>query len=433
MVYSIWLMRPNGTLSQAAASVDRRLTLQDEITTAYWFIHNPRRSDWVDRQIARAAATIQRIDPTKIHPRYFPKSSLIAAGILLLFVFLNLSPGLGGRNWFALQAAPAYTLSGAERNPFERASGLLGGTEEGEKLQAVMQDLQAGKISAAEAVQQLTEIQAALKEERLDLEGIAAGLTEIGKSLEESGLFERVGETITDMKLSEAADELIASSKALDGNSVPRLDELQESLDKASKTSIPELKRLAGNLKEAASRLVQHSTESVKVGLGKAAQELQLLGSLIHNQQATDEASQQLQKLISAIEQRPYAEGGLGNAHREGIGFNTAPAEDTPSSDVPAGNESFGVQASGAAVPNPPRVGPPTSLRVELQREQLRGRREQQLQETEPSRKEISTTKYEKIESSFRPIPKDVMNRDEIPSRYRPLIRDYFQAIEPSK
>src|SRR5262245_45692750 len=53
--YSIWLLCRKGTLSQAAASVDKKLKLQDELTTAYWFISNPRRSDWIDLQITRAA------------------------------------------------------------------------------------------------------------------------------------------------------------------------------------------------------------------------------------------------------------------------------------------------------------------------------------------------------------------------------------------
>src|SRR5438094_957105 len=45
----------SGTLHEAAASIDERAGLHDEIRTAVWFIDNPRPSEWVARQIERAA------------------------------------------------------------------------------------------------------------------------------------------------------------------------------------------------------------------------------------------------------------------------------------------------------------------------------------------------------------------------------------------
>jgi len=431
--YSIWMLCRKGTLSEAAASVDKKLKLQDELTTAYWFIRNPTRSDWVDLQIERAAAKVGKIDSAKLYPHFLPGNLLFAGGTLLVFVVLNLSPFSPNRNWLVLHAAPAYPLSQEQQNLLARATDLLKGTEQGERLQTIMQKLQAGEISAPQAVHELSEIQSELQTDRINVDRITAGLRDIGRNLQGAELFQSATGKLAEMKLSEAAENLIASSEALGKISGRHLSEAQESLDKASQNSTLELNQLTAALKQTESSLVQHSLESTKVGLSKAAQELQLLGSLVHNQHINDEASEQLQNLMETMQERPYAEGGLGNAQREGIGQNTNPPEGQPPADMPPGNEPLGTQPSGKFAPNPPRVGPSTSLRVQLQKELVEGQRDGELKETEPSRQEKSNIEFKKSESGFRPMPKDVMSRDRIPWSYRSLIKDYFREMESSQ
>src|SRR5262245_21069450 len=53
-VYMINRFLRRGTLDQAAISIDHHAGLHDEIKTAFWFISNPRSSDWVEQQIQRA-------------------------------------------------------------------------------------------------------------------------------------------------------------------------------------------------------------------------------------------------------------------------------------------------------------------------------------------------------------------------------------------
>jgi len=296
-----------------------------------------------------------------------------------------------------------------------------------------MQKVQAGEISVPQALQQLSEIQSELQNNRLNVERITAGLTDIARNLQGAELFQNTASKLFEMNLSEAAENLIASSETLGKISGRQLNDAQESLEKASQNSTPELNRLTAALKETESSLVQHSLESIKVGVSKAAQELQLLGSLVHNQHVNDEASEQLRNLIETMQERPYAEGGLGNAQREGIGQNTNPSEDQASPDAPAGNEPFGIRPSGSFAPNPPRIGPSTTLRVQLQQELVEGQRDEELKETEPSRRESSNIEFKKIESGIRPVPKDVMGGDRIPWSYRPLIKDYFREMESSQ
>src|ERR1700757_1655283 len=70
--YVVWQGLRRGTLSQAAASIDRIAGLHDEIKTAFWFLTNPRRSEWVDVQIHRAASRAQGINIDTFFPRPVP-------------------------------------------------------------------------------------------------------------------------------------------------------------------------------------------------------------------------------------------------------------------------------------------------------------------------------------------------------------------------
>ena len=60
--FAIWRIRQKGTLVDAAEVIDRKAGLQDEIKTAFWFINNPRSSDWVSRQIQRAARSAREAE-----------------------------------------------------------------------------------------------------------------------------------------------------------------------------------------------------------------------------------------------------------------------------------------------------------------------------------------------------------------------------------
>src|SRR5438093_721227 len=60
--YVVWRSLYRATLRQAAAVIDRAAGLNDEIKTAFWFIHNPRPSEWVDFQIHRASISAKRMN-----------------------------------------------------------------------------------------------------------------------------------------------------------------------------------------------------------------------------------------------------------------------------------------------------------------------------------------------------------------------------------
>ena len=62
VLWLVWRTRGLGApLQQIAASVDDRSRGNDQLKTAYWFIRNPKESEWVELQIRRAAASARSI------------------------------------------------------------------------------------------------------------------------------------------------------------------------------------------------------------------------------------------------------------------------------------------------------------------------------------------------------------------------------------
>src|SRR5579871_6224326 len=79
--YAGWRVMQKGTLNEAAVSIDAKAGMHDELKTAYWFVRNPRPSEWVDAQVHRAARTAQSISIDRLYPRRIPKTSYIAAAM----------------------------------------------------------------------------------------------------------------------------------------------------------------------------------------------------------------------------------------------------------------------------------------------------------------------------------------------------------------
>src|SRR5215813_11799059 len=73
-----WRLSKKGTLEHAAGSADKEAGLHDGLKSAFWFINNPRQSEWVDAHIRRAARDVQRLRRDVLYPRQIPKTSYIA-------------------------------------------------------------------------------------------------------------------------------------------------------------------------------------------------------------------------------------------------------------------------------------------------------------------------------------------------------------------
>ena len=101
---------------------------------------------------------------------------------------------------------------------------------------------------------------------------------------------------------------------------------------------------------------------------------------------------------------------------------------------LPGGAEGTGLMPGGKGGADAPREGAATSLEVQLQQEKVAGMQdggEKPENIEEISKQERSRLDYRNIKSDLSPAQKDLLNQDRIPWEYRPLIKDYFQAIRP--
>src|SRR5215207_2600720 len=118
-------LRGKSPLNQVAGNIDKKAQLNDQLKTAYWFIQNPRNSQWVEAQIRHTASAAGKLRLDSLFPRRFPRASLLAAGLLFVFGALNFVPLSLNYNWFALQAAPPFRLSEEARKSLQNALKLL--------------------------------------------------------------------------------------------------------------------------------------------------------------------------------------------------------------------------------------------------------------------------------------------------------------------
>jgi hypothetical protein len=106
-----------------------------------------------------------------------------------------------------------------------------------------------------------------------------------------------------------------------------------------------------------------------------------------------------------------------------------------PGAPMPGNSEGNGLMPSGKGGGDAPREGAPTHLDVKLQQERVKGVEDEGREENieEVSKQERSRLDYRNVKSELSPAQKDLLNQDRIPWEYRPLIKNYFQAIRPAE
>ena len=460
LAYSAWRLTQKGTLAQSAAALDSKAALNDELKTAYWFINNPRPSEWVDAQIQKAAARAQRLDVSRLYPRSMPRTAYLAVAMFILTIGLNFVPLPWNNNWLVLQAAPVYALSDQERALLEQTMELLEKAQQLEqtdvidRLQEIVQQLQSGDISPSDAAQQLDDIASLLGDNAVDLSQMYAGLSEIAKEFEKSDQLKDAASALENKNLAKAGEELRELAEKLASLPTDTQKDVEKRLQEASEKEAPGLDDLTKNLEEAAKNLQEKNEQGAGQALQKAAGDLQKLGQQIDRMKAMQQAGQSLKGLSQAMmqrlqsEQQQQGEKGEGGEQADGDASNQQmpggekgqPGEGTVPGSAPApgsgSGEGGGLEPSVPMGVSSQEEGPPTSLDVQLEKETLTGQHDQggkpdELEEA--SKQERSKLDYRNVESDLTPAQKDLLNQDRIPWEYRPLIKNYFQAIKPPK
>lgn len=464
--YVVWRGLRKTTESQAAVSIDRAADLKDEIKTAVWFIHNPRPSEWVDAQIHRAANRTRTIDVNRLYPRYVPKTLYLAAAFVIFFIGLNFVPLPLNHNWLRLQAAPAFALTPQQAEMLKQTEALLQKANElkksevVQKLEEITQDLQQGKMDAEQVLEKLNALKDQLSEGNLDAASMREGLQEMAKSLDQAEQLEAAAESMKGQDLNKAADELRKAADKLGATDPQSRSKMQKSLEQASENPRAGLDDLAERLKEAAEDLQKNDQKDAQLALDEAGQELDQIEEKLQNQDLKNLASEQIQNLQQSLRQSQQAgkqqarakngqdqkvqsrqkpgEAEQGEGDQEGSELDNDPtAEQAQKSGQAAGNNNgSGLYPSGAPGGDAPREGPPTTLNVQLQKQEIegvhdkdKGVKDDDLDEV--SKQERSKLDYRNVKSDLSPAQKDLLNQDRIPWEYRSLIKNYFQAIRP--
>jgi hypothetical protein len=485
VVWIVGRLRRKDSLSKVAGKIDSKERLNDQLKTAYWFIQNPRDSDWVDAQIHHTARAAGKLRIDQIFPRKFPRASYLAGGLLFLLFALNFVPLSLNYNWFALQAAPPFRLSEAERKSLENALKLLEkakaaeNSQIAEKIEEVIQNLEQGNITVEEATKQLEELQQQLEAGDLDSENVTNGLAQMAAILRQAKAFQQAAQQMARGDLGEAANQIQALNERLDSLSA-EFREMADKLLQASERPRSGLQDLAKSFEMTSAALGRGDRAASHSCLDRISRELQSLAEQLKEQALASEAGDELGDLIDALQEGDDAKeskvassqsgksgdkagqpsGGQGEAdEKQGETEPGDPSENLQQGEAGEGGEQQagegqpgdkpgdtsenmpngkGGNSFGGSTKSAPLEGDATSLEVQLQKEALK--LEAEGGGTEPNKdveaageRERSKLDYRNAPSDLTPAQKDLLSQDRIPWESRQLIKNYFQAVKPTQ
>jgi hypothetical protein len=327
LVWLVWRTRGLGeSLQKVAASLDSRSSGHDQIKTAYWFIRNPKESDWVDVQIQRAAASARSMAVNSLYPRQLPRASYMAIGLILLLGLLNFAPLPWNKNWLLGEGAPAFTLDDADKAALQHALELLKKAEElqktdlAEKLAQIIRALQEGGMSKDQLSKSLSDLQNAIAERNLDAGQITDGLERIAKALDPSQLTKPTAKEIFKLDLNKAADEVRTLEKNLPSQTEPKLNEMAERFQEASDVAGQGLEQLSQHLANTAAAMKRRDTAAGQQGLRQVATELERLQRVLESQRLQAEAGGELSGVSDSVGGTPGEIGGGESTPGQGEG-----------------------------------------------------------------------------------------------------------------
>jgi hypothetical protein len=483
IVWIVLRLRGKSPLNQVAGSVDRKARLNDQLKTAYWFIQNPRESQWVDAQIRHTADATGKLRLDMLFPRRFPRASYLVGGLLFSMVLLNFIPLSLNYNWLAGHAAPPFRLSDDERKSLQNALKLLEKAKAAEnaliaeKIQSVIEDLEQGKISQEEALKQLEALQQELEEGELDAENMANGISQMAAILRQSRALQPTAQQMAKGALDEASTQMQVLNARLEGVSQADLHEMAEKLQLASERPRSGLQDLARAFETTSSALLRGDRAAGHSGLDRIARELKSLADQLADQELRSKAGDEIGDLVDALQDSDAQEGagessengkpngqskagqpsageagekaeqqtgeaGEQSGEGETIEGGEQNGEGGEAGQNPGGTsedaaDGKGGNSFGGSTKSAPLEGEATALEVVLQKEALKievgdGGQEPTQDVEAAGERERSKLDYRNAPSNLTPAQKDLLNQDRIPWESRQLIKNYFQAVKPA-
>jgi len=468
VAFLVWSQIGARQLGQAAAVADSRGDLHDEIKSAYWFMRQKFRTSWTEMQVERATETARGLRANKLVPTVVPQrlwSALALGAILVALSFVPSGPPL-----LAFTGTPLDSdrLTSDQEEQLEEIRALVEQAEElenavpeddrlsseaQERIEEAMRRLAADELSMEELMRELREAQNALEEGNLDMAAMQEALEELARDLAGSEELADLAEAMQNQNLAEAADlmrQLAENMQNMDGQ---QMQEMADQLQQAAQGDQQSMQELMDALQEAAEAMSDEQMADAQQAMQDAAEAMESMSQRMDAQQMMNDASQQMQAMQQSMSQQQLAQQMQQMMESEQSGGESQEgAMAMPSDEVqksaasgetgdPADQQGgpAGHATSEAIEGAEMQLGQATTLEVQLEMEVL-DEQEAPLEPEEPpdpedifqeaSRQETSIVEYRNVRPSSY-AEGSALSVEQIPWRYRNLVKRYFLAIRP--
>ena len=457
LVFLLWSQLGARQLERAAGVADMRAGLNDEIKSAYWFMGQDDSSPWIDLLVGRAAGTARRLDPRRLVPVTIPKRFGIALALFGLLQILALVPSNGPLLTFAV-ASDSVRFEQALDQYADEIRDLIDG--EGDELldeealsllELALEELEADDTSFEELLRDLREAQDVLDEGNLEMTATRDALDELMEEFSGSNELADFVEELRNQSLGDAAEDLRNLADQLVDLDAVDLADLAELLQEAAQMDQPVIEELLEALEEAAAALSEDRLPDAQEALNDAADAIDQITDRQARQEASNEAAERAERLQQAMSQQAMssegqtqmAQGQSGEAQQaDGSMATPSSAINRSEGSQPPGTESG---PAGNATGDPSddarlELGASTTLEAQLALEVIDGTTPDFAEEEaldpkdlfqEASRRQTSIVQYQDVRPPSRYAEGSALNAEQIPWRYRSLVKRYFLAIRP--
>lgn len=210
--YLAWRISRKVSLDQAAAHADSGAALHDELKSAWWFLSHDEESPFIEAQVARAAATADRLDARRLVPGRPPRSLYAAMGLGLVLALVT---------WLGPQLSPFWDANAAVSPTAAQEQDLRALLQDAprdarvEKLDQALETLERDDATAEQKRQALEAMREVSEQSNMEAMAARDGLARFAETL------------ATNPKLTEVAEALKAGNNAA---AVALLEEIREGL-----------------------------------------------------------------------------------------------------------------------------------------------------------------------------------------------------------
>jgi hypothetical protein len=469
LVFLVWSQIGAQQLGLAAGLADTRGDLHDELKSAYWFMHQKHQTKWTHTQVRRATETargpqLRALVPTVIPQRFWV--ALLLGAMLLALGFVPPGPPLLA---FAGSSVDPDRLTAEQEDQLEEIRSLVEQAQELEQAQAederlsaeaqerideAMRRLEAEELSMEELMRELREAQNALEEGNLDMAAMQEALEELARDLESSQELGDLAEAMQNQNLAEAADMMRQLAENLQNMDAQQMQEMAEQLQQAAQGDQQSMQELMEALQEAAEAMSDEQLADAQEAMQQAAEAMEQMSQRMDAQQMMNQAGQQMQQMQQSMSQQQLAQQMQQMMQSEqSAGESQEGAMAMPSDEVQKSASSgetgdpsdqqggpAGHATSEAVEGAEMQLGQATTLEVQLEMEVL-DKEDAPLEPEEPpdpedifqeaSRQETAMVDYRNVRRPSSYAEGSALSVEQIPWRYRSLVKRYFLAIRP--